>query len=102
MPSYLKKGISQHTTEEANQSRLVTKVRWAVEAYHGRKKKWLFFDKVIKHEFLDIIGPLNRILTAAMNAFRPPLVCTNESDAEIAREMLTKSRVQEKCSVQSY
>ena len=39
MPSHLKKGLSQHTTEEANQSRLVTKVRWAVEAYHGRMKK---------------------------------------------------------------
>ena len=87
MPSYLKKGISQHTTKEANDSRLVTKVRWVVEAYHGRVKKWIFFDKIIQHDFLGIIGPLNRILTAALNAFRPPLVSTDASDAEIAREM---------------
>ena len=56
MPSFLKKGLSQHTTEEANQSRLVTQVRWEVEAYHGRMKKWLFFDKHILHDFLDIRG----------------------------------------------
>ena len=46
MPAYLKKGISQHTAKEANESRLVTKVRWVVEAYHCRLKKWLFFIKL--------------------------------------------------------
>ena len=93
MPAYLQKGLSQHTAKEANESRLVTKVRWVVEAYHGRVKKWLFFDKVIHHDFLDIIGPLNRILTAAINAFRPPLISTDASDAEMAREMLRKAEV---------
>ena len=43
MPAYLSKGLFQHPTKEANQSRLVTKVRWVVEAYHGRLKKWKFF-----------------------------------------------------------
>ena len=81
MPAYLKKGMSQHTAKEANESRLVTKVRWVVEAYHGRVQKWLFFDKIIHHDFLDIIGPLNRIVTAAINAFRPPLVTTDNTDA---------------------
>jgi hypothetical protein len=28
---YLNKGKKQHTTEEANKSRLITKVRWVVE-----------------------------------------------------------------------
>ena len=91
MPSFLKQGIAQHSAEEANQSRIVTKVRWTVEAYHGRLKKWQFFDKVIHHDFLDVIGPLNRIVTAAMNAFRPPLISTDESDAELARDMLRKA-----------
>ena len=44
---------------------------------------WLFFQKVIHHEFCDILGPLNRILSAAMNAFRPPLIKTDESYAEL-------------------
>ena len=37
---------------------------------------WLFFHKVIHHDFCDVLGPLNRILSAAMNAFRPPLIKT--------------------------
>ena len=69
MPSYLKKGVSQHTTKEAKELRLATEVRWVIEAYHGRVKKWIFFDKIIQHDFLDVIGPLNRILTAPLNAF---------------------------------
>ena len=93
MPAYLKKGMSQHTAKEANESRLVTKVRWVVEAYHGRVNKWLFFDKIIHHDFLDIIGPLNRIVTATINAFRPPLVTTDNADAELAREMLRKAEM---------
>ena len=54
MSAYLYMGLSQHTAKEANESRLVTKVRWVVEAYHGRVKNG-YFDKVIHHDFLDII-----------------------------------------------
>ena len=43
MPSYLMKGVPQHSVEDANDSRLITKVRWIVESYHGRIKKWTFF-----------------------------------------------------------
>ena len=50
-----------------------------------------FFNKLILHDFIDKVGPLNRILTAAINAFRTPLVCTDESDAEMARKMLRKA-----------
>ena len=72
MPCYLAKGEKQHSTEEANSSRVVTKVRWVVEAYHGRMKKWKFFDDVIDNKFIPILGQFNRILSAALNAFRPP------------------------------
>ena len=43
MPVYLPKGQKQHTTKEANETRLVTKVRWTIEPYHARIKKWRFF-----------------------------------------------------------
>ncbi|CAC5387886.1 unnamed protein product [Mytilus coruscus] len=33
MPVYLKKGSKQHSVEEANASRLVTKVRWSLKVY---------------------------------------------------------------------
>lgn len=42
MPAFLEKERNQHSVEEANDSRLVTKVRWVVKAYHGRMKKLIF------------------------------------------------------------
>lgn len=38
MPSFLQKGQKQHTTEEANNSRLITKIRWVVESVNARIK----------------------------------------------------------------
>ena len=89
MPSFLKQCIDQHRAEEANQSRLVTKVHWSIEAYHDRMKKGC--SKVIHHDFLDVIESLNKILTDAMNFCRPPLISRDEVDAEMAREMLRKA-----------
>ena len=40
MPDFLTKGQKQHTVEQSNRSRLITKVRWRVESYHARMKKW--------------------------------------------------------------
>lgn len=37
-PSFLQKGQKQHTTEEANNSRLITKIRWVVESVNARIK----------------------------------------------------------------
>ena len=72
MPAYLSKGLSQHPTEEANQSRLVTKVRWVVEAYHGRLKKVKFFYNVIENHHIPHMQKFVKITSAAMNAYRPP------------------------------
>ena len=43
MPVYLRKGQKQHTTQEANEARLVTKVRWTVESFHDPIKKVAIF-----------------------------------------------------------
>ena len=45
MPVYLRKGQKQYTTQEVNEARVVTKVRWTVESYHARLKKWRFFSE---------------------------------------------------------
>ena len=39
-PVYLKRSKKQHTTEDANESQIVTEVYWTAESYHGRMKKW--------------------------------------------------------------
>ena len=55
IPSYLKKEESKHSIEDANQTRLVTKVRWVVETYHGRMKKLKFFMRSLT---IPILRPL--------------------------------------------
>jgi len=35
----------QHSTEEANFSRLVTKIRWIIESVTVEFKKWKYFNK---------------------------------------------------------
>ena len=93
MPSFLNKGTPQHTVEEENTSRLVTKVWWVVEAYHGRIKK--FFDNtgIIEQAQIPLLGTLNRVVTAALNAFRPPLITTTDDDHALAERMLQSSQV---------
>ena len=49
IPSLTPKGKAQNN---ANSSRLVTKVRWVVEAYHGRFKKFKFFDNLQRSQTL--------------------------------------------------
>lgn len=53
MPVFLPKSCKQHSTFDANSSRLVTKIRWVVEAANGRLKKWRFLDNVVcnSHSF---------------------------------------------------
>lgn len=42
MPSFLQKGHKQHKTEDANSSRLITKIRWVVESVNARIKTWRY------------------------------------------------------------
>lgn len=75
MPS-IDVGKNQPTTQSANNSRLVTKVRWVVEAYHGRFKKFRFFDNRQPTAHLQVLRECLRSTTAALNAFRPPIFDT--------------------------
>ena len=95
MPSCEAKGNSQHSVSEANSSRLVTKVRWVVEAYHGRFKKFKLFENRQCTSFLPSYRKCLRILTAALNAFRPVLYNTATNapfHQEIADRMMDLSR----------
>jgi hypothetical protein len=52
MPAFMKKGEKQHTTIDINNSRMCTKVRWSVEAFHGRLKKWRIFEDKIHNSLI--------------------------------------------------
>ena len=52
-PDFLRKGQTEHTTEEANESRLCTKNRWIVESYHARSKKWHLLAETVQNRVLQ-------------------------------------------------
>ena len=88
MPHFLKKSEKQHSTEEANESRLVTKVRWVVMSANGRKKQWRTLSNVLPNSQIPFAGDYVRIVCSLCNAFRPPLVTSLESDAVMAKRMM--------------
>jgi len=89
IPSYNK---NQQVTIDSNRTRLVTKVRWVVEAYHSRFKKFRFFENVQSTSDLLLLKECLRITTASLNRFRPPLYTKKEKDQEIATTMLNLSK----------
>lgn len=87
MPHFLEKG-TQHSSLETNESRLVTKIRWVVEAVNGLIKTWKTLDQVFPNSQIPYIGDYVRIVCALCNAFRPPRVKDKPEDETIANRML--------------
>ncbi|XP_052689344.1 uncharacterized protein LOC128167586 [Crassostrea angulata] len=92
MPPFLKKKEKQHSTEDANLSRMITKVRWIVEAVNGRIKKWKLLDKVLPNTLVPSIGDFVRITCSLCNKYRPPIAINTEEDVKWANEMLNKAK----------
>ena len=90
MPNFLGKKQSQHTTEEANDSRLVTKVRWVVEAVNGRLKQWKFLANTVRNTEIQNIHSYTCIVSSLCNAYRPDLNSSKPEDEAVARQMLQR------------
>ena len=89
MPGFLDKNAKQFTSEEANETRLVTKCRWVVESFQARFKKWRMFCERIDQSFILNIATLTRTLAACLNEYHPILYDANSSEHEaIAQRML--------------
>ncbi|KAL1488612.1 hypothetical protein ABEB36_014415 [Hypothenemus hampei] len=92
MPALLQQGQRQLNTEEANDSRLVTKTRWIVEARNGHiKSVFKFFKGKISIVHAENLGDFYRIAAALLNKYRKPIVMSG-ADLELARKMLVRSR----------
>lgn len=89
MPSFLAKGEKQFTTETANQTRFVTKIRWVIESANGRIKQWRIFDKVLPNSLLKTAGDLVAIVCALQNCYGAPFIKSMSKDKELAKKMLT-------------
>ena len=82
----------QLTAAEANASRFVTKIRWAVEAVHGiLKQKYRIFDHRIDQNLLPKIGTWFRIVCYLNNEFGKRLMSDQTMFDEVVgrlREMM--------------
>ncbi|CAF2050509.1 unnamed protein product [Rotaria magnacalcarata] len=88
MPFFLNKNQSQFTTAEANETRLITKIRWVIESANGRVKQWQFFNKIIPNSMLEKIDDYFQIVCAMINCYRPVFIQDTSHDDEIAAKML--------------
>lgn len=88
MPFYLKKGSKQHSTEEANLSRLITIVRLMVKSANGRIKQWKLLGKTVPNTLVPAVGDFVRIVCALCNAFRDPLTPVNDQNSPLIEKML--------------
>ncbi|KAK3107904.1 hypothetical protein FSP39_024854 [Pinctada imbricata] len=88
MPAFLKKGQKQHTVEEANSSRLVTKIRWVVESVNGRLKLWKYLQNVVPNTQIPYIGCYVRLVAALCNKYKVPIsVGEHQDDQSLAAKM---------------
>ena len=57
----------QLNTQEANETRLVTKNRYVVESVNGELKKWRWLAEVIPNKMLPFVGDFIRIIGSVLN-----------------------------------
>ncbi|KYN12423.1 hypothetical protein ALC57_15406 [Trachymyrmex cornetzi] len=92
MPEPLEHGQSQLTTEQANQTRVITKTRWIVEARNGYIKSiFKFLAQVVRIPHAPHIGDFYRIVGAIINRYHQP-IHMDGCDAEAARRILARSQ----------
>jgi hypothetical protein len=92
MPSFLDDGERQLSTNQANQSRLVTKSRWIVEAINGRIKRFLYFNNTLINTNIPFLREDFRIVCALLNKYCPSLVKDKSTDEQTAKDMLKMSK----------
>lgn len=92
MPAHLERDQWQSSTEQANDSRLITKIRWAFEARNGHIKSiFNFLDKIIQIQYVSILGDFYKIAAAFINRYHP-LLQVEGADAALAHQFLAKAQ----------
>ena len=102
MPSFLV-GSAQHSTADANSSRVVTKIRWIIEAVNSRIKKWKYFANVLSNMNWPHIESDFLIICAIINKFRPQIASTDDFDKigiynKMVRKSLDSNPFRERCT----
>lgn len=92
MPPLLQEGQTQLNTEDANDSRLITKSRWIVEARNGHIKMiFKFFKGIIAYHHIIHLREYYLIAGALINRYHEHILM-KDATAELARDMLERTR----------
>ncbi|VDI46107.1 Hypothetical predicted protein [Mytilus galloprovincialis] len=93
MPFFLGRGEKQHSVEESNTTRLVTKLRWIVESINGRIKFFRYLDKVLPTNQVPHIRDYVHIACSLINRyFKPMNIGDPEADELLGAKMLFLSK----------
>ncbi|XP_058799092.1 uncharacterized protein LOC131668719 [Phymastichus coffea] len=92
MPALKDKNQKQLSAEDANKSRLVTILRWVVEAVHGAvAQKYKFFHEQLDNRYLTEAGLYCRIVCFLINQFGKRIVSRASTDNEILNYILSRN-----------
>lgn len=83
MPKLMNKGDKQMSTEDANLSRLVTKIRWVVEAANSKIKRFKYFSNTLPTSQVPYIQDNIKNVCAISNKFYPPLSTGLSAEDEV-------------------
>lgn len=90
MPPFLERNRRQFNTVEANESRLITKSRWAVETRNGHLQSiFRFFRQTVPYAHILNLQDFYQIAGAIINRFHPVLIMP-EATLNLARELLQR------------
>ena len=92
MPCSLSKNGKQLTEKQANDSRIVTKVRWVVEAIHGiLKQKWKMLGSEIKNQSLPKVKNYFLIAGALHNMYGKVMESDKGQESDVIKKMTESS-----------
>ena len=80
-------GRRQLSTDEVNESRCVTKVRWIVEAVNARLKQLKFFSNTVQNSSIPSLEHYLSIACTIINRYREPIKTPSLDNAEISAKI---------------
>ena len=86
MPPFLD-GRRQFTTEEANQSRCITKVRWVVEAVNRHIKQFKYFANTVQNSSLSYLENDLSFVCALINRYQQSVNTSKPEDIAISQKI---------------
>ena len=88
MPPFLD-GQRQFSSEEANKSRCITKIRWVVEAANRRLKQFKYFANTVQNKSLPYLESDLSIVCALINRYQKPIAKSKPEDIDAGEKILS-------------